>query len=87
MTKFVIGYTLNPKATPPSIDLEILEGPEGTKGEKAHGIVERKGDDLRIAYAFEKDKRPKDFDGKDGMLFIFKVKGKEPVERQRTRPR
>lgn len=74
--KFVIAYKLNAKAKPAAIDMEILEGPEGTKGEKALGIVDRDGDTLKLAYLLEKEKRPKDFDGKDGMLFTLKAKRK-----------
>lgn len=70
--KFVIGYTLDPKAKPVAIDMEILEGPDGSKGSKAMGIVEVKGNTLKLAYSLEKDKRPKDFDGKTGFLFELK---------------
>ena len=70
--KFVMGYKLDAKATPAQIDMEILEGPEGTKGTKAVGIVERKGDTLKIAYSLDKEKRPKDFDGKTGFYFELK---------------
>src|SRR5207302_1201024 len=60
--KFVIGYKLDGT----KIDMEILEAPfEGLKGSKGYGIVEMKGDTLKLAYATEKDKRPKDFKGKD----------------------
>lgn len=70
--KFVIGYKLDAKAAPVAIDLEILEGPDGAKGTKAAGIVEVKGETLKLAYSLEKDKRPKDFEGKDGHLFELK---------------
>jgi uncharacterized protein (TIGR03067 family) len=70
--KFVMGYKLDAKATPTKIDMEILEGPEGTKGSKAQGIVEKKDDVVRLAYSTEKDKRPKDFDGKDWFMFELK---------------
>jgi uncharacterized protein (TIGR03067 family) len=69
---FVIGYTLDPKTTPVSIDLVILEGPEGTKGSKAQGIIELKGDTLKLAYTMEKDARPKNFEGKEGNVFELK---------------
>src|SRR5262245_26601373 len=69
---FVMGYKLDPKAKPVNIDMEILEGVEGTKGSKAEGIVELKGDVLKLAYSIEKGKRPKNFDGKDGFMFEFK---------------
>jgi uncharacterized protein (TIGR03067 family) len=69
---FVMGYKLDAKASPNTVDMEILEGPEGTKGSKAYGIVELKDGMLKLAYAMEKDKRPKNFEGKDGMMFEFK---------------
>jgi len=69
---FVMGYKLDAKTTPVSIDMEILEGIEGTKGSKAEGIVELKGEVLKLAYSIEKGKRPKNFDGKEGFMFEFK---------------
>jgi len=72
--KFVMSYKLDAKTTPPNIDMEILEGPEGTKGTKAQGIVEKKGDVVKLAYSTDKDKRPKDFDGKDSFSFELKKK-------------
>lgn len=69
---FVFSYKLDPKTTPINIDMEILEGLEGTKGSKASGIIELKGDTLKLAYSMEKDKRPKDFEGKEGNMFEFK---------------
>jgi uncharacterized protein (TIGR03067 family) len=74
--KFVMGYKLDAKATPVNIDMEILEGPDGAKGLKALGIVELKGDVLKLAYSpildKEKDMRPKDFEGKKGFSFELK---------------
>jgi uncharacterized protein (TIGR03067 family) len=70
--QFVMSYKLDPKATPIGIDMEIVEGPEGTKGSKAEGIVELKGDELKLAYSMDAGKRPKDFSGKEGHLFVFK---------------
>lgn len=69
---FVMSYKLDPKAKPPAIDLEILEGPEGTKGLKAAGIYEAKGDTLKIAYAVGKADRPKSFDGKADFHYELK---------------
>lgn len=75
--KFVMGYKLDAKASPAQVDMEILEGPDGSKGAKAVGIVELKGDVLKIAYSLDKEKRPKDFDGKTGFYFeLKKEKGK-----------
>jgi uncharacterized protein (TIGR03067 family) len=70
--KFVMGYKADTKASPMTIDLLILEGPEGTKGAKAIGIFEFKDDVLKLAYSLDKEKRPKDFDGKAGFLFELK---------------
>ena len=67
-----MGYKLDPKTKPMNIDMEILEGIEGTKGSKAEGIVELKGEVLKLAYSIEKGKRPKNFEGKEGFMFEFK---------------
>jgi hypothetical protein len=73
---FVIGYKLDANTTPITIDMEILSGLEGTKGIKTSGIIEVKGDVLKLAYIMEKDKHPKDFEGKVGNMFeLHKVKG------------
>ena len=64
---------------PAQVDMEILEGPEGSKGSKAVGIVELKGDVLKLAYSLDKEKRPKDFDGKTGFYFELK---KEKAEKK-----
>jgi uncharacterized protein (TIGR03067 family) len=70
--KFVMSYKIDPKTTPMNVDMEILEGPEGTKGSKAQGIIEVKGDTVKLAYMVEKDKRPKDFEGKEGNMYELK---------------
>ncbi|MBY0459866.1 MAG: TIGR03067 domain-containing protein [Gemmataceae bacterium] len=70
--KFVMSYKLDAKAKPAEVDMEILEGPDGTKGAKGYGIVELKDGVLKLAYALDKDKRPKDFDGKSGFYFELK---------------
>jgi uncharacterized protein (TIGR03067 family) len=67
--KFVMSYKLDGA----KIDMEILDAPiPDLKGTKGYGIVEAKGDTLKLAYALEKDKRPKDFSGKDGFYFELK---------------
>jgi uncharacterized protein (TIGR03067 family) len=68
----VIKYKIDVKTKPMNIDMEILEGPEGTKGIKTSGIFELKGDVLKLAYIMEKDKRPKTFEGKEGNMFELK---------------
>src|SRR5262245_8722236 len=63
--KFVMSYKVDASVTPATIDMEILEGPDGTKGSKAYGVVELKGDTLKLAYTLDKEKRAKNFEGKD----------------------
>ena len=69
---FVMSYKIDPKTDPMNIDMEILEGPEGTKGSKAQGIIEVKEGTIKLAYSVEKDKRPKDFKGASDFYFEFK---------------
>jgi uncharacterized protein (TIGR03067 family) len=69
---FVMGYKIDPKTKPMNVDMEILEGPEGTKGTKAEGIIEVKDGVVKLAYSIEKGKRPKDFKGESDFMFEFK---------------
>ena len=52
--------------------MAIAEGPEGTKGTIAVGIIEQKGDTIKLAYSLDKEKRPKDFDAKTGYFVELK---------------
>ena len=71
--KFEFSYKLKPGTTPVEIDMAIVSGPEGTpKGALAVGIVEAKGDLLKLAYSLDKEKRPKDFEGKAGYYMELK---------------
>lgn len=70
--KFVISYKVKPGTKPVEIDMSIAEGPDGTKGSTAVGIIEQKGDSLKLAYSLDKEKRPKDFDGKTGYSIELK---------------
>jgi uncharacterized protein (TIGR03067 family) len=70
--KYVFGYKLKAGTSPVEIDMAVAEGPEGTKGIVAVGIVEVKGDTLKLAYSLDKEKRPKDFEGKTGFLIELK---------------
>ena len=75
--KFVMGYKLDGK----NIDMEILEAPfEGLKGSKGYGIVEMKDGTLKLAYAIEKENRPKDFAGKEGFFFELKKEKEKAKE-------
>ncbi len=50
----------------------ISAGPDGSKGTLAVGIIEVKGDTLKLAYSLDKEKRPKDFEGKTGYYIELK---------------
>lgn len=73
----VFSYKLDASTIPMSIDMEVVDGPDFTKGSKAAGIFEVKGDDLKLAYTMEKDKRPKNFEGKDANTFVLKKKAEK----------
>jgi uncharacterized protein (TIGR03067 family) len=67
---FVIRYQLDTSMEPIGIDMVIAQGPEGTKGSRAVGIVAFDGKQVKLAYAMS-DKRPVDFSGKEGMYFLL----------------
>lgn len=71
--KFVIKYTLDAKKDPVTLAMEMTESPFGA-GAMAKGIIEVKGDDLKMCYATEGD-APKKFETKEGgtsHLFVLK---------------
>jgi uncharacterized protein (TIGR03067 family) len=74
MGKFVIGYKLDTKASPVTVDMEIKEGPvpEG----KAKGIIAVSGDDMKLCYVFmPDDKRPTKFEStKDNNAYFWTFK-------------
>jgi uncharacterized protein (TIGR03067 family) len=70
--KFVIGFKIKPGTDPVEIDMAIASGPDGTKGTVALGIIEVKGDTVKLAYSLDKEKRPKDFEGKSGYYIELK---------------
>ena len=77
--KFDFKYTIDAKATPVSIDLEITDGPIG-KGEKRKGILVLKDDELKLAYAVEAgDDRPTKIDDAKAHCFTLK---REKVEKK-----
>jgi uncharacterized protein (TIGR03067 family) len=69
---FVMGYKIDPSAEPMTIDMAVADGPEATKGTRAQGIIEVKGDTVKLAYSTEKDTRPKDFKGEKDFYFELK---------------
>lgn len=73
--KFVFKYTVDAKASPAAIDLEITE-PDGFKGAKSKGILKLDGDTLTLCYNPEPDgKRPEKFEStKDNKFFLWTMK-------------
>jgi uncharacterized protein (TIGR03067 family) len=71
--KFVIKYTLDTKNSPVSLAMEMTESPFGA-GAMAKGIIDVKGEELKLCYATEGD-APKKFETKEGSnsnLFLLK---------------
>jgi uncharacterized protein (TIGR03067 family) len=71
--KFVIKYTLDTKNSPVSLAMEMTESPFGA-GAMAKGIIDVKGEELKLCYATEGD-APKKFETKEGSnshLFVLK---------------
>jgi uncharacterized protein (TIGR03067 family) len=69
--KFVFKYTVDAKASPVAIDIEITDGPVG-KGEKTKGIIELKDGKLKLCYAAPgSTDRPAKFD--DDKAFSFEM--------------
>jgi uncharacterized protein (TIGR03067 family) len=60
--KFVMKYTLDTKKKPVTISMKMTEGAEGATAE---GIIELKGDELKLCYATE-GAAPKKFESKEG---------------------
>jgi uncharacterized protein (TIGR03067 family) len=69
--KFEFKYSVNAKAGPAEIDLELTSGPVGA-GSKAKGLVALDGDELKLCYSPED--RPKEFSGEKAFLFVLKRK-------------
>lgn len=71
---FVFKYTIDAAKKPVAIELEMLESPFGA-GAKAAGIIELKGDELRLCYAAMGGAAPKDFEAKkDSTAHLFVLK-------------
>ena len=73
MGAFKFKYSIDSKASPATIDLEITEGPVG-QGSKSKGIISLDGDDLKLCYMPMGDDRPKKFDDKEANCFVLKKK-------------
>lgn len=69
----MMKFKLDPKASPVAIDMEGTEGP--AKGLKSEGIIELKGDELKLCYGMPMEKRPTTFGTKKGdknLYFVLK---------------
>ena len=74
---YVTKYSLDTKSKPYKITMTETGGPRGRKGEKAVGIIERDGDDVKLAYAYEGGVVPTEFKTKAGeKQLYFKLKKK-----------
>jgi uncharacterized protein (TIGR03067 family) len=76
--KFVIGYKIDAKASPATIDMEIKDGP--VKEGKALGLLTTDGDTFTLCYVPVEDKdtkRPTKVEStKDNKAFLFVLKKK-----------
>lgn len=76
---FTMGYTIDAKAKPAKIDIEIKDGPH--KGAKAEGIITVKDREVTLCYVMISDKgekRPAKFEStKDNQAFLFVLKPKK----------
>ncbi len=73
-------YTMNPDATPKTIDITGVEGPNA--GKKILAIYELKGDTLRICYNLGPGPRPTEFQspvGSTHFLATYKRKKADPI--------
>ena len=71
---FIMAYTIDAKASPAKIDMEIKDGP--VKEGKAEGIISLEGDELKLCYVVVgTGKRPAKFEStKDNGAFLFVLK-------------
>ena len=70
--RFEFKYTVDAKASPAAIDMEMGKSPVGGEGTKAKGIVEFDGDDLKLCYNPGEGDRPTKFDGAKAHYFVLK---------------
>jgi uncharacterized protein (TIGR03067 family) len=64
---FVMKYSVDAKASPIALDLEITEGPDpSANGAKSKGIISLDGETVKISYHPMGGDRPKNFEAKKG---------------------
>lgn len=74
--EYVTKVTVNEKASPhPAIDIEIVEGPEESKGKSVKGIYKLEDDALTLCVALpDIDSRPNEFKGLQNETMLFSLK-------------
>ncbi len=83
--EFDFKYTLDAKADPMTIELEITS--ETFKGSKAPGLIKLDGDKLMIAYHGEGKERPKDFkSAKDSGFNSFTMTKAKEDKKEEKKP-
>lgn len=81
-TMFEFAYTVDAKAKPIAIDLEITQSAiEGLKGLKAKGIVELKDGELKLCYDGMGGDRPAKFDDEKAFSFVLKKKKEDKKDK------
>ncbi len=72
-TTHVMSFKIDASKNPVEIDMTGLEGP--AKDFKSEGLIELKGDDLKLVYSFPGEKRPTAFESKkDSKVLFFTLK-------------
>jgi len=80
--EFEFSYKVDVKATPASIDLEILK-PEGFKGTKAMGIIKIEDGKATLCYHPMGGDRPKKFEStKDNGNYMFTMKAAKEEKKE-----
>jgi uncharacterized protein (TIGR03067 family) len=74
-TEVVSKVTLDPAASPRTVDFLVSEGPEDVVGKTARGIYKIEGD--RVTFCVRRpgeDRRPAEFKDVDDECFLFEIK-------------
>ncbi len=71
---FVMGYKIDPSATPAIIDMKILSGP-APEGSPAFGIIKKQDENVVICYNAMGEDRPEKFEStEENGFFLFTLK-------------
>lgn len=84
---FVFTYTLDAKADPATVDMEMIL-PEALKGAKALGIISMSGDEARLCYHPEGKERPKKFESSsENGYHLFTMKKGKAADKPKVEPK